>query len=82
MKRRRRILGMILTIILCICSIFSNTCILYAYSDVSETYDEQVVPEGSIYEADGYCIETIITDDWAHAYNIRIVITNISVYYQ
>ncbi|MDE6530723.1 MAG: cellulose binding domain-containing protein [Lachnospiraceae bacterium] len=78
MKRRRRILGMILTIILCISSIFSNTCILYAYSDVSETYDEQIVPEGSIYEADGYCIETVITDDWAHAYNIRIIITNTS----
>lgn len=85
MKRKRRIISMILAVILCLCSILGNAGISYAqgnsypmttYSDIPDADGEQIVPEGSIYEADGYSIKTIITDYWSHSYNIRIEITN------
>ncbi len=37
-----------------------------------------VVPEGSIYEADGYRVETTVTDSWTGAYNVKITVTNTS----
>lgn len=55
-----------------------NIDFTYQSSPVVSDNTSDVISEGRIYEADSYRVETIITDYWTGAYNVKIIITNTS----
>lgn len=55
-----------------------NIDFTYQSSPVVSDNTSDVISEGRIYEADSYRVETIITDCWTGAYNVKIIITNTS----